>query len=374
MKKAILAVATLAAFMGVARAQSTVTLYGIVDESLTYTNNIRGSSRFGLDSGMLQGSRFGLKGSEDLGGGLKTIFQLENGFNASTGALGQGSRMFGRQAYVGLSSATFGNVTLGRQYDSVVDYVASMTATGSWAGAPFAHPFDNDNMGNSFRIDNAVKYTSVKYGGFQFGGLYGFSNAAGGFADNRAWSVGARYTSGPLTLGAAYLDLNGINTNTSGGAYADSANAIGGIVGQSFGTQRIGGVGASYVFGSAIASVTGSQSMLSNPTAYVRFTNIEGNVLYSFTPAFKLGVMYTYTHLTSSQKGEQFRPHFHMLGIMPDYFLSKRTDLYAQLAWQNGSSGTASFYASSLVGVPGSGGYSNNDNQVNVSVGIRHKF
>lgn len=98
MKKSLIAFATLTAFAGVVHAQSSVSLYGVVDEGLTYTNNVGGNHRVGLDSGILQANRFGFVGSEDLGGGLQAIFQLENGFNGSNGALGQGGRLFGRQA------------------------------------------------------------------------------------------------------------------------------------------------------------------------------------------------------------------------------------------------------------------------------------
>ena len=114
-------------------AQSSVTLYGVIDEGIDYTSNSGGKRAFDLQSGYVQGSRWGLKGTEDLGGGLKAVFQLENGFDVSSGKLGQGGRMFGRQAYVGLQSDQFGTVTFGRQYDSVVDFVAQMTAAGNWS-------------------------------------------------------------------------------------------------------------------------------------------------------------------------------------------------------------------------------------------------
>src|ERR1700722_13901804 len=92
-----------------AHAQNSVTLYGIIDTGFTYTHNSGGSaSQFAMTSGNESGSRWGLKGSEDLGGGLKTIFQLENGFNSTTGKLGQNGREFGRQAFVGLSGSGWG--------------------------------------------------------------------------------------------------------------------------------------------------------------------------------------------------------------------------------------------------------------------------
>src|ERR1700712_516811 len=121
MKKSLLALAALGTFAGAAQAQSSVTLYGIIDAGFVYNNNQAGQKLYSLNSGNLQGSRWGLRGTEDLGGGLKAIFVLENGFDVNTGKLGQSGLEFGRSAYVGLSSAQFGTVTLGRQYDSVVD-------------------------------------------------------------------------------------------------------------------------------------------------------------------------------------------------------------------------------------------------------------
>lgn len=137
-----------------AMAQSSVTLYGIVDEGIDYTNNAGTGSAWKMQSGDALSSRWGVKGTEDLGGGLQAIFNLENGFDASSGALSQPDRMFGRQAFVGVTSSTFGTVTMGRQYDSVVDFVAPLTANGNWGGYLFSHPLDNDNTDDTFRIGN----------------------------------------------------------------------------------------------------------------------------------------------------------------------------------------------------------------------------
>ena len=150
--------------------------------------------------------------------------------------------MFGRQAYVGIASDDKGAMTLGRQYDSVVDYVAPFTATGSRGGTLFAHPFDNDNINETFRVDNSVKYTSADYAGLQFGGVYGFSNQAGAFSDNRAWSVGTKYQHGPLTSAAAFMNIDNA-----------SANASGAVAGSPYlsAQQRVAGVGANYAIGAA---------------------------------------------------------------------------------------------------------------------------
>ncbi len=111
----------------------------------------------------------GLKGAEAIGGGIKTIFQLENGFDVDSGRAFQGGLLFGRQAYVGVSSDTLGALTAGRQYDAVVDFLAQNTAGGTWGGYMFAHPYDSDNLINTFRTNNAVKYTSLARGGLKFG-------------------------------------------------------------------------------------------------------------------------------------------------------------------------------------------------------------
>src|SRR6202012_1349968 len=176
MKKTLMVAALTGVFATAAHAQSSVTLYGLIDAGLTYTNNQGGSHNFKETSGSVNGSRWGLRGSEDLGGGLKAIFTLEDGFSIANGTFGQGGREFGRQAFVGLSSNQFGAVTLGRQDDSVVDYLGPLFLTGTQSGGTqFAHPFDNDNLDNSFRVNNSIKYQSVNYAGFKFSGFYCFS-------------------------------------------------------------------------------------------------------------------------------------------------------------------------------------------------------
>src|SRR5260370_24206060 len=128
MKSSFWMVVAMGAFSNVANAQSSVTLDGVIDEGFEKISNVKtgpggGKTLYQLDStsGAL-GSRWGMRGSEDLGSGLKAIFLLENGFEINTGKLNQGGDEWGRQTYVGLSSTTYGSVTLGRQYDSVVDF------------------------------------------------------------------------------------------------------------------------------------------------------------------------------------------------------------------------------------------------------------
>src|ERR1700712_1126890 len=100
MKKTLIVAAVSASFATAASAQSSVTLYGLIDAGFAYTNNVANTgagpdqqvSKFGMTSGNLQGSRWGLRGQEDLGGGLKAVFTLENGFNITNGTASQGGR------------------------------------------------------------------------------------------------------------------------------------------------------------------------------------------------------------------------------------------------------------------------------------------
>lgn len=243
MKKAVVGTLSLACFGAVAHAQSSVTLYGMLDAGIAYTNNQSGKSAWQQGSGLLSNTVFGLSGNEDLGGGLHALFRLESGFNLNNGTQSYRNTLFGRRAYVGLQSDRYGALTLGRQYDAVVDYLGPLAMANNGDGNNLAsHPFDNDNLDDSFYIDNAVKYTSPTLAGWQFGGLYGFGNAAGGFANNRAYSAGVSYANGPVSVGAAYLQLNRGGL-TAGGALStiDAPNfpAV---------RQRVMGAGGSYAF------------------------------------------------------------------------------------------------------------------------------
>ncbi|CAD6563371.1 porin [Paraburkholderia sabiae] len=378
----IIAASILSASAIPAMAQSSVTLYGLIDEGFNFTNNAHGEKAYQLQSGYLQGSRWGLKGAEDLGGGVKAIFQLENGFNVNNGKLGQGGLMFGRQAYVGVASDTYGKMTLGRQYDSLVDFLAQTTVNGNWGGYIFAHPYDNDNTDNTFRVNNTAKYTSPNLAGFQFGGTYSFSNDTN-FANNRQYSVGAQYTNGSLLIAAAYLQANN-PSSTATGAITNGGD-------QNFLATRlrIFGAGINYTVGSATLGFAYTNTNLTQPlsSTYVgvitppvgsnlsslRFQNFEVNAKYQFTPAFFAGAMYTYTHTDFNATSGKLHPNYQMVGLMADYYLSKRTDLYLQGAYQH-VSGDKTQTVLDVAYVPGAAGVSSNSNQFVIRAAMRHKF
>lgn len=155
----------------VAYAQSTVTLYGVVDTGIEYVNNVGVAKKTVWRTPTLTGSspsRWGLTGAEDLGGGMKAVFTLESGFAPSQGTLNQGGRLFGRQAFVGLSTK-WGVLSLGRQY--TMSYLVFAGADVMGPSAYTVGAFD-PYLSNA-RVDNSVAYR-VKYAGFDFGATYSF--------------------------------------------------------------------------------------------------------------------------------------------------------------------------------------------------------
>ncbi|WP_244138834.1 porin, partial [Burkholderia sp. BCC1640] len=244
-----MSLASLAA-MGSAHAQSSVTLYGLIDTSLTYINHADGAKNSWLlgnsSAGNLAGSRWGIKGSEDLGSGLKAIFQLENGFNPSTGGLGQGGREFGRQAFVGLASDRLGTLTLGRQYDPLIDLVQPITAD-NYFGSAFATAGDVDNYDNSFRVDNAVKYTSPLVAGVQFEAMYSF----GGIA-----RIAGQYVWGAFTFGGGYSNAQYRRDGSSLFGQNERYNTGQGFLNYQATAALLLGVGYSYTKASGDTSAT----------------------------------------------------------------------------------------------------------------------
>jgi GBP family porin len=362
-----------------ANAQSSVTLYGLIDAGVIYTNNTGSGARYALNSGSVNGSRWGLRGAEDLGGGLKAIFVLENGFSIANGTMLQQSREFGRQAFVGLSSTQFGTVTLGRQYESMVDYLAPLALTGGgYGGTMAAHPYDNDTLNGSLRVNNTVKFSSANYNGLKFGGVYGFSNAAGGFSNNRLYSGGVSYQYAGFNFAGAYTQTNNTGSNTAAGAIGQAPIAAA--------RNRIFGAGLNYAFGPAVVGFVFTQSKFDHATAdnynvatsvalpvgsYIRFNNFEVNGRYSLTPAWNVSASYTYTQgRESGFGGPSSSPKFQTGTLMTSYSLSKRTDVYAEGVYQQF---TGTNYLGGAV-INSSGAASSSNKQVAVAVGMRHRF
>jgi predicted porin len=363
-----------------AMAQSSVTLYGGIDEGIDYVNNSAGSSlvrlRDGTWDGML-GSRFGLSGVEDLGGGLKTVFKLEAGFDATNGESLQGSREFGRLAYVGLADDRLGIVTIGRQYDFMTDYMQPVTSAGQFGG-PFVHAGDIDNTANSFRLNNAIRYASPSFEGVTFGGLYAFSDAgATGTGTTGTWAVAATYAGAGIKLATVFQHTNNPAQQFDEGDFI--GNTTGTAIGASgpfsyVGTPRneqIIGVGGSYTFGAATAGLSFTNTKFDDAngtTSSVTFDNYDVWAKYDITPRTTVGGAFVYSSGEVNYNGET--PKYYLVGLFSSYSLSKTTVLYAMGAVQQagGSAANADIFDYAIADA------STTNRQLMTRIGMYHLF
>ena len=382
MKKTLLAAALLAGFAGAASAQSSVTLYGIVDIGLQYQSiSVDGtkaspeisSSRFGMSNGTQSGSRWGLRGTEDLGNGLRAVFVLESGFDSSGGGSAQGGRLFGRQSTMGLASNAWGQVDLGRQTNMASKYFAPID--------PFGAGFSQANIGaafgsaNTVRYSNMVMYQTPSISGFNAGVGYSFDTAAtGAYTQNigktkavedtdypsmnnmRAVTVGINYANGPLYLAAAYDQAFGPN-NLPGGAPASKPKAwlLGGTydfkvvkLALSYGQNRGGYFAPQSIFGTnqGYIDVNGTAvdySGAGNSSSGILFNSNAGynSYLVGLTAPFggnqSVFASWTMAQPTGSARdlynGNANNQNTYSLGYTYDF--SKRTNVYAYVSYQS---------------------------------------
>ena len=202
MKKSLLALALLGAFTASAFAEPSVTLYGRIDTGLVYTHknldNTAGSTdTFSMDSGVTTGSRWGLKGSEDIGN-AKVGFVLESGFNSDDGTSGQNNRLFGREAQVNISGA-YGTLYAGR-LASIASDSGSIGYLGDVSAFPSAYGFVGNQQGSTGtaygRYDNTLAYQTPTFGGLQGAIMYSFKGDAKVSDSNLKEVANARENSG----------------------------------------------------------------------------------------------------------------------------------------------------------------------------------
>ena len=229
MKKTLIALAAMSAFAAAGTAAAAdVTLYGKADLGLHYTyNKVDGQdavNSFDMKSGQNAGSRFGLKGTEDLGNGTKVGFILENGFNADDGTMGQDSRLFGREANL-FVTGDFGTLSMGRvgalssgmgSYNVVYGYAAFGTGWGDYAGAK-----SQFNLADRDRMDNTVTYVTPNFAGVKVYAQYSFSTkgqeTAGNERQNQRYAgLGVKYDLGSFSTGLVVDTVlnNYANTNS----------------------------------------------------------------------------------------------------------------------------------------------------------------
>lgn len=357
---------------GSAFAQSSVTLYGLIDAGLTYINNQGGNHLYAFQDGANFGNRWGMRGTEDLGNGYKAVFQLENSFSLGTGQFRSGGAEFGRQAFVGISTP-YGTVTAGRQYDFIYDYINQYNLNG-YASVYAGHMGDFDRI-SGHQINNSVKFRSVEYNGFSFAGMYGFGNVAGNFKQNSAWSGALNYKHAGFAASAVYLRLYDVQVDP----YAQIG--VTSFLGQTVATRNANGtvtdldsstyftvdrqsevaVGASYAIGKLIMAADFTSTNMRTGSVGATMNVYEAGAMYFVKPDIAILGGYQYTTFDGA--------HWNQPTIGAQYYLSRRTSFYVNISYLRASSGIDANQGAGFYSQP-----SSTQTQVTSRVAIVHKF
>jgi len=357
MKKSLIALAVLAA-SGAAMAQSSVTVFGVVDEAVTYVNGADNWN--GINSGGNATSRIGFRGVEDLGGGLKANFWLEAGILAdsgsgqSGGASGSGLE-FKRRSTVGLEGG-FGEVRLGRDLTEAYKATSRYDVFGQvglgvsrlWADAALGSGANAVALTNQ-RVSNMITYVSPNISGFKAAVNYGFGEVAGQNRDSRYVGAGLTYDNGPLSLGLSGERSNrGANSNLTRDV---TAWALGG-------SYDLGVVKLSAAYRDSSAKIVAGDK-----------NKAKGYYFGLSAPVGAAGeVKASYNRYEGEIAGaDKYKADQFALGYVHN--LSKRTALYGTYAYiknkDDGALGQTLGTAATLK---------DNGSQHGVQVGIRHAF
>lgn len=358
-----LAIAMLTSLPGIAAAQS-VTLYGVVDTGIEYVNNIGANKNSVVRMPNVTGtvpSRWGLRGSEDLGGGLKSVFVLESGFAPDSGTSGQGGRLFGRQALVGLSG-NWGQIAFGRQYTMLFWAMLDPDILG-----PQVYGTGSlDSYIPNARADNAISYKGT-FGGLTVGATYSFgrdtvnagpspvgTNCAGeNPADKsacREWSALIQYATKSWGVAAAYDSQRG-----GPGAFA-------GLTSSGLRDDRLSVNG--FVLLDRTKLGLGVIRRDNQGSATPRSELYYAGAAYDITPAFTLAGQVNYLKFHNSDNKAM------LYAVRGTYAFSKRTSVYATAGYINNDGQLALSVSSGASGSnPQAGG-----SQFGVMAGVKHIF
>ena len=303
-------------FAGAAHAQSSVTLYGALDEDVLYTskslnptNGRNAGSQLSLVDSGWQASRFGITGSEDLGAGLRALFKLESGINVTNGGFNDSNgNFFGRQAWLALHSQ-YGEVKMGLQFSPFMLALHDLDPRdfSFFGSTPLIYV--NNAAATGIFTPNAISYSSPQIAGFHGSALLSLGNVPGSFSAGRAYSASLNYRIGGLFIDAAFWDSNAGSTTITP---VPSTREFEGRV-----------IGASYHFG----RVTATASFTNYKVAGSFDNNVYGGGLeYSVSPAFTLNA--TANYITDRNDTGN---HSLLASVGGQYSLSIRTTLYAQV-------------------------------------------
>ncbi|MDR1662685.1 MAG: porin [Azoarcus sp.] len=340
-----------------ANAQSNVTIYGSAVDGIARISNVDGGrNRTKLQSGGTWSNYIGVTGKENLGNGISAAFTISKGYDINTGA------NWPAVSHIGLSSTSAGTLTLGRQYDYMNDLVPVSIVSSSTLYA--FHPGGYDRA-QGVELDNTISYVSPVLGGFQFKGLYGFSEQVSGLNKKKhSHSLGMNYTNGGFKGILAHTSVGGgtIRPGTDAGM-AD-------FLGESFASNRDHAISLKKtdMYAAAVNYKLGDFTYKGAITAVKFFAtsgakdilrNIEGSVLYQFSPKILLNLGHTH----SSSGDRKWRT----TSASADYSFSKRTDVMLAVNHQSvsGEGQVASLFAA---------GNSSSRKQTVLYLGARHLF
>jgi predicted porin len=354
MKKSVLSLAVLAALSlaNSAHAQSNVQTYGLIDAGVEYLTHASagGDSMVRVVSGGKNTSRWGFRGTEDLGGGLKAVFGLEGGILLDTGA--QDGALFKRQAFVGLDGK-LGRIVIGRSFTTVYDFVIKYDPMGfapnySWATSASATGPSKYGMTTAF--DNLVKYSGAS-GEFTYGATVGLGEQQGSEANGRKYAVAGAWNHDGLGVMASYEQVNG-NAVVAATGRRDETSAFHVAADYKTGPWR-------YTVGMRGYKLEAGKAA----TADVRGDTYWGGITHVNGPVTLTGAVY-HLNVKNVAAGTDADPT--MLVARMLYALSKRTDLYLVGGHVKGKNGQ-------LVGLSrDDAGFGTS--QSGVTAGIQHRF
>ncbi|NIE62598.1 porin [Burkholderia sp. Ax-1719] len=296
-------------------AQSSVTLYGVIDNGIVYQSSSGSNSAVRAVPGGLFATRFGFKGSEDIGGGIHVNFQLEQAFSGQSGAATNPADAFNRLAYVGLSGG-FGEVRFGLQNSPQYD-VLQAAMDPSWVKS-IASPMNNFN-GLIIRANNGISYYTPTFGGLNAKFMVALRDSSSGGGNGIGfYNAVVQYTNGPLNVAAGYErgDEPGVG---AGGSYTLTGGAAAGP-GAVF---TVFNAGASYAIGSNRVWLAYHTERLTNTPKYMQHDVYQISDSYQFSPAVLCSLMYGYVRDRTGEGNNAQE-----IGLLYEYALSKATELY----------------------------------------------
>jgi outer membrane protein OmpU len=333
MKKNAVCLAVLSLLSTCALAQSSVTLYGVLDEAIVYANNAGGASTVQMLDSFHWNTVFGIKGTEDLGGGWQAIFDLASYFNLSNGKQFRSDTFFSRSAWVGLSKEQYGAVTLGHHND----YSVLLLANSPGFNSTFSQtPGNADHMAGGY-LNNAITYRSPTVAGFTFLGLYALPGGASDtYNRGRGFSVALTYAGDRLRAAAVATKINGTNfTATLAGMKTFLGQQVTPFRSYAVVSQNIYGASVSYkVADKWTAGLSYTDVAFAGFGQYESVRSATADVIYEFQPDLKFTLGYGRDALGSGRLSNY--------SLFTDKFLSKRTDIYLGVSLAVASGATQS--------------------------------